>query len=36
MDLVNAVANGIAEGDDGLHYHAAHWSRGTSGADLPA
>jgi len=34
MDLVNAVANGIAEGDDGLHYHAAHWSRGTSGADL--
>ena len=35
MDLVNAVANGVAAGDGGVHYHAAHWSRGTSGADLP-
>ena len=35
MDLVNAVANGIAAGDDGVHYHAAHWGRGTSGADVP-
>lgn len=35
MDLVNAVANGVAAGDGGAHYHAAHWGRGTSGADLP-
>ena len=35
MDLVNAVANGIAAGDGGEHYHAAHWGRGTSGADVP-
>lgn len=35
MDLVNAVANGIAAGDGGAHYHAAHWGGGTSGADLP-
>jgi hypothetical protein len=34
MDLVNAVANGIAAGDGGAHYHAAHWGRGTSGADI--
>jgi hypothetical protein len=35
MDLVNAVASGVAAGDGGAHYHAAHWARGTSGADLP-
>jgi len=35
LDLVNAVAAGVEAGDGGVHYHAAHWGRGTSGADIP-
>jgi hypothetical protein len=34
LDLVNAVANGIGEGDAGAHPHTAHWKSGTSSAEV--
>jgi Protein of unknown function (DUF4038)/Putative collagen-binding domain of a collagenase len=38
LDLVNALANGIVEGEGGgkgTHLQTAHWGRETSAADLP-
>lgn len=35
LDLVNAVANGIREGDRGSHLHTAHWARGVSSSEGP-
>src|SRR5262245_42639900 len=32
MDLVNALAAGIQEGDAGIHLHTAHWSSETLGS----
>lgn len=34
LDLVNAVARGIREGDGGAHLHTAHWRPGTSAAEV--
>src|SRR5262249_13251257 len=35
MDLVNAIAAGIKEGDAGAHFHTGHWSSETLGSDVP-